>query len=198
MNLSSIKPLIGSRNSMSYLEPIGTLGKMKAMLFKSQRISIKEQYYKYGVRVFDFRLFFNDSGRCYFKHGTVWHESFSLFNHLSFLDRQGDCMVRVILEETDNDSQKPNIEYIEERFKTICRIIETIYVQIKFFGGKRLYDGITLYNFKNNGPIIEEAKSNSMIVNMIPLWKAKKVNKRFIDKETSADCVMMDFVDITE
>lgn len=196
MELSDVKPLIGSHNSMSYLEPIGKFGKMTKLLYRCQRKTIREQYLKYGVRVFDFRLFFNDAGRCYFKHGPVWFESFSLFEHLGFLDNQGDCMVRIVLEETLSDKNRHNISYIEERFKTICKIIETIYTHVKFFGGFRLYDSEVLYKFNHKSPIIYEATSPWPLIKLVPLWNAKEENHKALSEKTVADCILMDFVDI--
>lgn len=213
-------PCVGSHNTMSYLKPTGFWSRTFRFMTRCQRKTYKEQYFEYGARVFDLRLFFNDSGRCYFKHDAVEFETFSVFEVLDFFNRQGNCTVRILLEETKAESKKRNIEFIEGRFKTICHIIEETYQFVKFFGGERKFDWQKLYEFKyekeNGCPRIidlyssttclfdkDRHRKNSLtyfIDGWCP-WLYAKINnkknyKEYHRERDDIDCFLIDFVDI--
>ena len=141
-------PIIGSHNTMSYLEPIGWIGKLLRFTTRCQRKNYREQYFLYNVRGFDLRIYFDDNGRCWFKHGPVWYKTFSLLEILSFFNEMGDCYVRVTLEETKSDSKKDNVEFAEKRFVSMCRTIEELYPRVKFIGGERRHDWHPLFKFR--------------------------------------------------
>jgi hypothetical protein len=210
------KAIIGSHNSMSYLEPRDWHGKLLRFAAKCQRKTIKEQYFEYGVRCFDFRIFFDDNGRCFFKHGIVWFDTFSMFEHLEFLNKQGDCWLRVLLEETKSDSKKHNIDFIEGKFINMCRLIEEIYPNIRVFGGERKWDWKKIYEFKEQTPDIRDLYSSTTCLfddsrhgkdnlkDKIDDWwpwlyaklKNKKNMKYIEENPDNADIVLIDFVDI--
>jgi len=141
-------PIIGSHNTMTYLEPKSWFWKIFRFMARCQRKTYKEQYLLYDVRAFDLRLYFDDDGRCWFKHGPVWYKTFSILEILTFFNEMGDCYVRILLEETKSDSKKDNAELAETRFKSICNTIENLFPNVRFLGGERKYDWKNLYQFK--------------------------------------------------
>ena len=56
---------------------------------------------------------------------------------------------------------------IEEKFIQMCQIIETIYQNINYFGGRRSYDNKVLYKFRyeteNGTPKIIDKSGNSWL-----------------------------------
>ena len=59
--------ILGSYNSLSYLKPSNRYGKLFRFKEKYQRKTIKEQYFEYGIRAFDIKIFFDDKGRGYIR-----------------------------------------------------------------------------------------------------------------------------------
>jgi hypothetical protein len=79
----------------------------------------------------------------------VIYECFSFYEPFSYLNKQGDCYVNLILEETKNDSLDRNIEKIEKKFKWYCETLQIMYPKIIFIGGYRICDNKILYEFKD-------------------------------------------------
>ena len=75
------------------MKPIGFMA-------KCQRVDIRTQYEKYGVRCFDLRIRFNKYGLGIVAHGIVEYcfTASKIYEDLAWLDAQGDCYVRVIHE----------------------------------------------------------------------------------------------------
>lgn len=142
--------IIGSNNSMTYLQPSNRYGKLFRFKNKYQRKTIKEQYFEYNVRAFDIKISINNRGKSYFKNNKAKYENYSVFEHLSFLNDRKDCIVKMTLDETEYDYKKGNIEFIEDKFKYICHIFEMCYPNISFIGGTRAFDGKVIYEFENN------------------------------------------------
>jgi hypothetical protein len=139
--------MIGSLKSMSFLEAFSKWEKLFACLKKTQTTSIEEQYEKHNVRAFDFHItFVNSYKRAVLKYGNINYNTFSMYEYFNFLNKKKDTYVRIVLEE-----KYPN-DKLENRFCEYCKIIETIYKDIKFFGGYREFDKKQLYKFKNKEP----------------------------------------------
>lgn len=187
---------------------------------RCQRKTYKEQYYIYDVRAFDLRLYFDDNGRCWFKHGPVWYKTFSFLEILSFFNEMGDCYVRILLEETKSDSKKDNVKSVENRFISMCKTIEELYSNIKFIGGERKFDWKLLYTFKyqkeHEWPrtidlyssttclLDPDRHGKTSIIDYVDDWwpwlYAKLKNKKNFDeyyrKREDLDMFLVDFVDI--
>ena len=54
--------LLGSHNSLSYLSPMKWYMIPFHFMAKCQSVDYKTQYEKYGIRLFDIRLWFNEKG----------------------------------------------------------------------------------------------------------------------------------------
>ena len=91
--------VIGSHNSWSYLRPRKWWMRLIAFAARCQRVDIREQYLKYGVRCFDLRMRYEHLERVY-AHGPVEYDMdcVQVANDLFWLNEKSDCYVRVIHE----------------------------------------------------------------------------------------------------
>jgi len=137
--------VLASRNSMTYLKPIGFIGRLANIFNRCQSRSYEEQYER-GVRVFDIRISFKDNNRnVIFRNGRTAYYTFSFFEVIHFFNKKMDCTVRLSLDSTnavDPDFQR-------SRFLEVCNYIEEIYPFVKFCGGTRLSNDECLYLFKH-------------------------------------------------
>lgn len=139
--------MLGSLRSMSYLKPKSRWKRLMNCLQRTQKATIEEQYEKHGVRAFDIHIFFeNGNGRAFVKYGNIDYSTFSVFEFLSFLDRKGDCFVRLVLEESYG------IIEAERRFVDYCNLVTAMFPSIVFFGGYRQFDFKRLHDFGNQHP----------------------------------------------
>ena len=85
------------------------------------------------------------------RHGRIAYDNswMVLREMLKFLDKKGDCYVRVLCEEDSFAKKDPLAVNKEHEFIYDCETYETRYKNIKFFGGNRKYDWKVLYEFKN-------------------------------------------------
>ena len=145
--------MIGSLNTMSYLEPHKWWKKPLVRLKRSQRVTVQEQYEKYNVRAFDLHIYFKENnGRAIFKYGRIEYQTFSVYEVLNYLNRQENVYVRIVLEDTNPNKPKSVLAEKESRFYDYCCKIERLYYNIKFFGGYREFDSKKIYHFKNDCP----------------------------------------------
>lgn len=203
--------ILGAHNSLTYLRPKKWWMVPFHWMARCQGVDYKEQYEKYGVRLFDLRIWFSDDTReiivC---HGVM---TFSISEKcieefLSYLNEKGDVSLRVILEE-DNISKKSNFAEANEcLFKTLCEEWESKYKGINFFGGNRKYDWVVIYNFKGREIELDDKYSSTtslfnsdkkwlaVIDDLFPWLYAKLNNKRNLEKGTDKECLFIDFVEI--
>jgi hypothetical protein len=145
--------MIGSINSMSYLEPHKWWKWPLVWFRRTQKVSVQEQYERYNVRAFDLHVYFNKShDRTIFKYGNIEYETFSVYETLNYFNNQGDCYARIVLEETSLKGKRDEINDRERKFYDYCSKIELIYPDIKFFGGYRECDYRKIYRFRNDFP----------------------------------------------
>ena len=150
--------LLGSHQSMSYLEPNSKWDKFIHFFTKAQDVDIQTQYEKYFVRVFDIRLYVDDRLHIYFKQGNVVFKTVSIYDVLGFFNRKGDCYVRVSLAITNSDFMR-NLNFVKyQRFREYCALIEEIYPNITFFGGTVVQTDELLYIFTKNKCDLKEIK----------------------------------------
>ena len=132
----------GSLSTMNYLEPQGFFDKLRAFFKTRHTANLKTQYEIYGARAFEFRIDFDKAGRTFFKYGGIKYETFSIYEYLNYLDKKGNTMVKILLEDDDRNIEK------EKKFKEYCSTIEKIYQNIAFTGGYRTCDLRLIHRFK--------------------------------------------------
>lgn len=163
---------------------------------KCQRVTLEEQYKKYDIRMFDFRIAFNKDSVPYICHGLMDYKG-DIFSFLDYLNKQKGTKVRFVLEKEDNkDSDK--------LFITFCKLVETTYQNIKFFGGIKKKEWKQLYRFKYNPEYDDKYASNNtsnkttgiLIDDLCPFIYARLNNKKNIEKGTDKPWLFIDFVDI--
>ena len=202
--------LIGTHQSMSYLEPISKWDRLFHFFSQAQEVDIETQYKQFGVRVFDIRLYVDKNMRICFKHGSILLKTFSVYDILGFLNKMGDCYAKITLELDDEDFANPLIIEKYRRFEEYCRVIEEIYPYITFFGGVTNLTGQILYRFAKNKhnlthvssmyrshSSIKESFVNSLS-HFFPRWFIKTRNKYLLDKilsdNSSQNYILMDFI----
>ena len=192
--------LIGSNNSLTYLRPSSWWSKIFKWFGRCQSSTYIEQYEYCGVRLFDLKLYADEHCHIIIKNGKYKYSIFSLFEILNYLNKKGDATVNISFDASLDDVTS-DVEYdrIEDKFLHMCKIIETVYPNIQFLGGRRTYDKKVMYLFENervNGiPIIINKSYNSWIYKAFPVLIGIK-NRRNIKKYEKEDCfLLLNFVD---
>jgi hypothetical protein len=134
--------ILGSNNSLTYLEPSPWWFKIFKNIKKCQEVPYDEQYTFWGVRFFDFRLGVDKHNHIIAKNGIHEYPIFSFYEMLDYFDKRGDVILRVSFEETRHANESK-----ERKFKEICKIIEFIYEDIHLVGGYRKFDNKKIYQF---------------------------------------------------
>lgn len=196
--------ILGSNNSLTYLEPLQWWLKIFKVFGKCQSLNYEDQYKYGGVRLFDIKVSVNDlSNHIIIKNGIYQYIPFSLYEILSFFNRQGDVVVMINLDETFEEYMSNRHEDIERKFKEYCKVIESIYENIMFCGGRRLFDGYTLYKFtwenKNDMPRLiyheEQSRIYKFLSNRLPILSSI-FNRKLIKKyENEHGYLMLNFIE---
>ena len=163
---------------------------------------------EYNIEAFDIRVRFNEYGNAYFAHGIVEFKGETFYTVLDKINNKAkssnkNYYVRMFLEDITYlngimawlvfGKKRKDKEYLnqEKEFQTDCfiRLCEDIvsknYSNIVFFGGIRKGDGIKVYNFNNNEPILhqlinsypdETAVKPKRLEKIIPKLYAKRHN----------------------
>ena len=200
--------VIGSHNSWSYLRPRKWWMRLIAFAARCQRVDIREQYLKYGVRCFDLRVRYDGIrmvlGMKYVNtrvaHGIVEYDIDvkSLCRDLEWLDKKGDCYVRVI-HEARNEKQKEQSD--KGIFQTDCYHMFKKYPHTKFWCGRNLYDWKVDYQFEGEEPTCEETYGSVVpgkkwLYGWWPWLYAVTHNKQIKAKGTDKDILLIDYVDL--
>lgn len=202
---------IGTHNSLTYLTPKKWWQKLIKFTAKCQAVNYEEQY-RLDARVFDVRLWYDDDFKVEIRHGRIAYiGGFTvLYDMFDFLDNKKDCYVRLICEE-DSFAKKDPLASIKERyFMDECHNFETLFPNIKFFGGNRKYDWKVLYNFKNKDvPTLVDRYSSTtslfksdkkwlaILDDLCPILYAKLKNKTLIKEHNDKDgYLFIDFINI--
>ena len=202
---------IGTHNSLTYLTPKKKKKKLIKFTAKCQEIDYEKQY-ELGARVFDIRLWYDDDLKMEIRHGRVSYKIgyTILFRMLDFLEEKGDCYVRIICEEDSFAKNDPIVIDKEKCFIDDCRYIESLYNNIKFFGGNRKYDWKVLYNFENKDipNLIDRYSSTTSLFksdkkwlavldDLYPKLYAKLKNKQLIKEHNDKEgYLFIDFINI--
>lgn len=187
--------LLGTHNTMTYLNPQNKFLCPFKWMSRCQSKTLVEQYEEYGARVFDIRLYYDNSNKVWvFKHGyMIYRDEYpgSVFN---WLNRKGDTWCRIILETKKHDDLQ------EDKFIEFCKKLENMYPNIKFFGGERKYDWVKLYKFSNKDLSIDGRFSsipeNPKIYGIWPWLYSKINNKKFKSTPTNFECIFLDFINL--
>lgn len=187
---------LASHNSLTYLP----CNKWYMIPFKfmarCQRKTIKEQYEKYSIRMFDIRVSFNKDKVPYICHGLINYKG-NIYDILEYLNSKKDSKVRIILEKIDNAISIA-------LFCHFCKEIIKGFPNIKFFGGVYKKTWVPIYKFKyspryddkyasNN---TKDKKSGVLIDDLWPYVYAKLNNRKNIKRGTDKPWLFIDFVDI--
>lgn len=131
--------IIGTHNSMTYLKPRNWWMRAIEKYAKCQNRNLSEQLEV--ANCFDLRVFYKD-GRWVFAHGLCEYTSKDIYEVLNELQKSSKTLyIRIILEKSDNMS---------DAFSRLCKRLEELYPDFKFFGGNRKSDWAKLYTFKTD------------------------------------------------
>ena len=200
---------IGSHNTLTYLRPKKWWQIPFHFTAKCQRVDYRQQYEKYGVRLFDIRIWFDDNLNMEVKHGLMAFKTSEIYDFLEYLNDKGDCHLRVILEEDSFKKNDKEVSLKEEIFMSTCKAWETLYTRVKFFGGNREWDWKRLYQFTNQDEPLNDKYSSTtslfkskkrwlaVLDDLFPWLYARLNNKRNFQAYTeNGSWLFVDFVDI--
>ena len=202
--------ITGSHNSMSYCKAKNKWLRPFTWMARCQKVSLKEQFFTYGVRYFDLRVYFNEAGMPKFRHGSMEWKAM-VYPTLRMLETfarsvEEKVYVRIILEQNHKSSDQQFQDYY---FKQFCKEIQMCYRPLIFVGGRRKYDWELLYDFHTEEPTLDDkyssttnpfgGKKNSIWAKIDDIWPwlyAKLHNKENYKKGTDKDVLFLDFVNI--
>lgn len=181
--------LVGSNNSLTYLEPSSSWLKVFKFFGRCQVSDYQRQYSYGGARLFDIRLSVNRLNHIIVKNGVFSYEVFSLYEVFDFFNKQGDVKVHISFDVNGDECCDNEYKSMERKFIEYCRIIETIYGDIMFYGGERLFDGKIVYSFKKEEtegkPLVFNAHESSLlyrIASVISSKLTKRMNEKYKEK----------------
>lgn len=187
---------IASHNSWTFLKPKSWWMYLIRRIAKCQEVDIKTQYNEYNVRLFDLRILFNLDGYPEITHGFVKYRCSiaDLYNYFEWLNKKGDTAVRILL---DTRSKQSYDLYQRTMFRNWCSSLEYTFNNIKFCGGRNLYNWNIDYVFKNK-PAIQEKHTSVQTKKWLPYLflkhRAKIHNPYWRMQGTEADYLMLDYV----
>lgn len=202
--------IIGSHNSMSYCKAKNKWLRPFTWVARCQNVNLKRQFFDYGVRYFDLRVYFKDTAMPEFRHGSMAWMTL-VYTTITQLDEYAACTnekvyVRIILEQNRKSSDQA---FQDEQFKQFCKTIQKNYTNLIFVGGRRKYDWELLYDFHTEEPSLDDKYSstthplggdkNSLLAKIDDLWPwlyARLHNKKNYKKGTDKDVLFLDFVNI--
>lgn len=188
--------IIGTHNSMTYLEPKKWWFKLCPIFWRCQKKTIQEQW-DAGVRCFDLRITFEKDGTPVFAHGIVKlkgdvyktiNEIDSLVGKRIVAFNNYAVYVRIVCEDLTKD------ESIAENFNRLClELLKTDYIVP--FEGRRKGDWKLLYSFaykpKLNQFVGSMAPDARWYEKLMPWFYAKRMNKR---NEAIENITLYDFI----
>ena len=186
---------LGTHNSMSYAKPRKWLHRLFHFISKCQRVDIKDQYEKYGARLFDLRLKYNWKKRYWtFAHGATEYES-NIEDILNYLNNKKDCYVRLMLE---YNRPVKHIDQISDMFSLLATSFIKIYKNIKFFEFTRKYDKKVLLRSSHIPTYYQAVSSTTWKIwdDWYPYLYAHRFNKENLEQGTNKEFLLLDFIDI--
>jgi hypothetical protein len=206
------KAILGSHNSMSYLQAKHWWMRPFKFIARCQRVDIEQQL-ALGVRYFDLRLRIDKSGNYEFAHGLMKYEGGrqAVYDTLVLLDYYAESYpkdpiyVRVVLEKDEYDGCVDRFYNLCEYFKVIAPNINFQESRVKgtweepyvFTKDKLTY--LDKYASCNSVEIPGKHYSgDSRLDDLYPWYYAKKNNKKIVQEffeNPTHDILMIDFVD---
>ena len=188
--------VLGSHNSLSYLPVKRWWMWPIRFMARCQRVDIRRQY-EMGVRCFDLRIRSDKDGALVVAHGCVEYgiNLFGLMGMLSYLDKKGDVMVR-ILHEVRNGRQYT--EQARVLFADTCDYFVKEYPHIRFWFGRNLFNWQKDYDFGDD-PECEERYASVTPPKLLAWWPwlfSRLYNKRIREKGTEKEILLIDFVEL--
>lgn len=193
--------MIGTHNSLTYLPVKHWWMKPFNFIAKCQNKDILQQLSN-GVQIFDFRFRVSRKNplEFIFAHGSMVYQ-LSISEFFGILDalncNTGPIYVRIMYEPAFLDKYRDTTEQ-ENSFHILCRIIQNMYKNITFFGGRRKYDWKLLYDFKTEELEFRDAYSSVECkwLSWFPQLYAKYINKKInLDEYCNSDkSILIDFV----
>lgn len=188
---------IASHNSWSYLPLRKWWMKPFAFMARCQRKDIFEQY-ELGVRCFDLRVRFGKNGEPIVAHGAAEYKIpyEAILSHLSALNAKGGVAVRLMHEVRTKGA------YTYEscdNFRSLAYTLERKFPNIKFWGGRNLYNWQRDFMFEYKPTCCERYSSvmpPKLIDDWLPIVYARLHNHDDLREEEGWDYLMLDFVDI--
>lgn len=191
--------ILGSHNSWSYLPVLKWWMKPIAFMARCQRVDIRTQYEKYGVRCFDLRVRFNKYGQVIVAHGCVEYcfTVSKIYEDLAWLNEKSNAYVRVI-HEVRTVKQYKNRQL--NSFKYFCERIENDYKNIHLWCGRNLCTWGYDYHFNGDEPTCDEKYASvcppKLIDDWFPWLFAKKHNSEILKHGTDKGILLIDYVNI--
>ena len=189
--------ILGSHNSWSYLPVRKWWMKPIAFMARCQSVDIRKQY-ELGVRCFDLRIRSDKDGALQVAHGCVVYDIglFALMGMLSWLDKRGDVMVRILHEVR---GKRQYTERARILFADTCDYLVKEYSHISFFCGKNLHNWQKDYDFGKD-PTCEESygsvSGHKWLYAWWPWLYARLHNGEIREQGTDKEILLVDFVNI--
>ena len=186
--------LIGSNNTLTYLEPSSWWFRVFRWIGRRQERSYDIQYTYCGVRMFDLRIGVDNNNHLIARNGKHCYPLNSFYEMLDYFNKREDVTVMITLDMPLSSCTQS----VEGKFKNTCHVVETIYKHIGFCGGYRRFDKNLVYQFdweKQHGkPIMicpdDWSRVYKIVSRWLPFW-VKKFNKVFINRYKGNDGYLM-------
>lgn len=180
--------VLGSHNSMSYLPLRNWWLYPFRFMARCQSVDYRQQYDRYGVRLFDLRIGFFGEDYPMFCHGLANFKG-DVNEVMRWLNEKGDVTIRIILEKGN-----------EEVFKRWVAHWKSTYRSINWCCGVKKQGWKPLCGLKDIEAHIKHFYSSmqgNKIDDLYPKLWAKKHNSKYrgIIDETDACYVMLDFIE---
>ena len=137
-------------------------------------------------------------GKIVLAHGIVEYKDYLLLNDLTFLDNKGDVMVRVLHETKrwgDGCSEQEKTRFAEK-----CGLLQKMFPGIKFYGGLDVRTWVRYFDFGTDAPKEDGCYASNMKPRVVDDWwpwlYARLNNRKFRERGTNLDVLVLDFVEI--
>ena len=190
-------PILGSHNSMTYLQPDNYLYKLFSFCWKCQSSNIEYQL-NHNIRCFDLRIVLNDN-KWSFAHGKALLKGDTLDNILNICNKYSvenniKIYIRLILEES-----KENKAQEDQFIKLVYNLYNKYTPNLIFFEFTRKYDWKQLVDlgYTIQEPVQYVGSMQSWYGKIWPwlYWKLNhKKNQENIASLQDTDIVLTDFV----
>lgn len=193
---------LGTHNTMTYAKPRKWWMKLINFAAKCQASDLDDQFYKYGVDLFDIRVKFAKDSTPIIAHGLIEYDITieEILDKLVVFSYTKSICCRILFE--DNFISKSDYDRQVELFKSFCAAIQKGYTSktLTFIGGYNKYGDKLLYDFKTPYPRmygVHASKSNCKLVHLWPWLYSKTHNKAAYKLDLDKDTVLMlDFIEI--